>query len=66
MTGLCDKFLSDEIDKDSFYDGLKGYLNHYYENRYELRNQPGSVREKSNDIGQIRYVWRLMLKKGLE
>ena len=42
MTGLCDKFLSDEIDKDSFYDGLKGYLNHYYENRYELRNQPGS------------------------
>ena len=50
MTGLCDKFLSDEIDKDSFYDGLKGYLNHYYENRYELRNQPGSVREKSNDM----------------
>ena len=42
--------LSDEIDKDSFYDGLKGYLNHYYENRYELRNQPGSVREKSNDM----------------
>ena len=50
MTGLCDKFLNDEIDKDSFYDGLKGYLNHYYENRYELRNQPGSVREKSNDM----------------
>ena len=50
MTGLCNKFLSDEIDKDSFYDGLKGYLNHYYENRYELRNQPGSVREKSNDM----------------
>ena len=50
MTGLCDKFLSDEIDKDSFYDGLKGYLNHYYENRYELRNKPGSVREKSNDM----------------
>ena len=50
MTGLCDKFLSDEIDKDSFYDGLKGYLNHYYENRYELRNQLGSVREKSNDM----------------
>ena len=43
-------FLNDEIDKDSFYDGLKGYLNHYYENRYELRNQPGSVREKSNDM----------------
>ena len=21
-----------------------------YENRYELRNQPGSVREKSNDM----------------
>ena len=37
-------------NKDSFYDGLKGYLNHYYENRYELRNQPGSVREKSNDM----------------
>ena len=50
MTGLCDKFLNDEIDKDSFYDGLKGYLNHYYENRYELRNQSGSVREKSNDM----------------
>ena len=50
MTGLCDKFLNDEIDKDSFYDGLKDYLNHYYENRYELRNQPGSVREKSNDM----------------
>ena len=50
MTGLYDKFLNDEIDKDSFYDGLKGYLNHYYENRYELRNQPGSVREKSNDM----------------
>ena len=50
MTGLCNKFLCDEIDKDSFYDGLKGYLNHYYENRYELRNQPGSVREKSNDM----------------
>lgn len=50
MTGLCDKFLNDEIDKDSFYDGLRGYLNHYYENRYELRNQPGSVREKSNDM----------------
>ena len=50
ITGLCDKFLNDEIDKDSFYDGLKGYLNHYYENRYELRNQPGSVREKSNDM----------------
>ena len=50
MTGLCDKFLNDEIDKDSFYDGLKSYLNHYYENRYELRNQPGSVREKSNDM----------------
>lgn len=50
MTGLYDKFLNDEIDKDSFYDGLKGYLNHYYENRYELRNKPGSVREKSNDM----------------
>ena len=50
MSGLCDKFLNDEIDKDSFYDGLKGYLNHYYENRYELRNQPGSIREKSNDM----------------
>ena len=58
MTGLCDKFLSDEIDKDSFYDGLKGYLNHYYENRYELRNQPGSVREKSNDmLGKLKHMF---------
>ena len=58
MTGLCDKFLNDEIDKDSFYDGLKGYLNHYYENRYELRNQPGSVREKSNDmLGKLKHMF---------
>ena len=58
MTGLCDKFLNDEIDKDSFYDGLKGYLNHYYENRYELRNQPGSVREKSNDmLDKLKYMF---------
>ena len=58
MTGLCDKFLNDEIDKDSFYDGLKGYLNHYYENRYELRNQPGSVREKSNDmLGKLQHMF---------
>ena len=58
MTGLCDKFLSDEIDKDSFYDGLKGYLNHYYENRYELRNQPEAVNEKSNDmIGKLQHMF---------
>ena len=58
MTGLCDKFLNDEIDKDTFYDGLKGYLNHYYENRYELRNQPGSVREKSNDmLGKLKHMF---------
>ena len=50
MTGLCDKFLSDEIDKDSFYDGLKGYLNHYYENRYELRNQPEAVEGRVNNM----------------
>ena len=50
MTGLCDKFLNDEIDKDSFYDGLKGYLNHYYENRYELRNQPEAVEGRVNNM----------------
>ena len=50
MTGLCDKFLSDEIDKDSFYDELKGYLNHYYENRYELRNQPEAVEGRVNNM----------------
>ena len=58
MSGLCDKFLNDEIDKDSFYDGLKGYLNHYYENRYELRNQPEAVNEKSNDmIGKLQHMF---------
>ena len=46
ITGLCGKFLNDEIDKNSFYDQLKGCLNNYYENRYELRNQPEAVNEK--------------------
>ena len=44
------QILSDEIDKDSFYDGLKGYLNHYYENRYELRNQPEAVEGRVNNM----------------
>ena len=58
ITGLCDKFLNDEIDKNSFYDQLKGCLNNYYENRYELRNQPEAVNEKSNDmIGKLQHMF---------
>ena len=58
ITGLCGKFLNDEIDKNSFYDQLKGCLNNYYENRYELRNQPEAVNEKSNDmIGKLQHMF---------
>lgn len=58
ITGLCGKFLNDEIDKNSFYDKLKGCLNNYYENRYELRNQPEAVNEKSNDmIGKLQHMF---------
>lgn len=58
ITGLCGKFLNDEIDKKSFYDQLKGCLNNYYENRYELRNQPEAVNEKSNDmIGKLQHMF---------
>ena len=58
ITGLCCKFLNDEIDKNSFYDQLKGCLNNYYENRYELRNQPEAVNEKSNDmIGKLQHMF---------
>lgn len=49
---------NDEIDKNSFYDQLKGCLNNYYENRYELRNQPEAVNEKSNDmIGKLQHMF---------
>lgn len=58
IIGLCGKFLNDEIDKNSFYDQLKGCLNNYYENRYELRNQPEAVNEKSNDmIGKLQHMF---------
>lgn len=58
ITGLCGKFLNDEIDKNSFYYQLKGCLNNYYENRYELRNQPEAVNEKSNDmIGKLQHMF---------
>ena len=58
ITGLCGKFLNDEIDKNSFYDQLKGCLNNYYENRYELRNQPEAVNKKSNDmIGKLQHMF---------
>ena len=58
ITGLCGKFLNDEIDKNSFYDQLKGCLNNYYENRYELRNQPEAVNDKSNDmIGKLQHMF---------
>ena len=58
MTGLCDKFLNDGIHKNSFYDELKDYLNNYYENRYELRNQPGIVGEKTNDmLGKLQHMF---------
>ena len=58
ITGLCGKFLNDEIDKNSFYDQLKGCLNNYYENRYELRNQSEAVNEKSNDmIGKLQHMF---------
>lgn len=58
ITGLCDNFLKDEIDKDSFYNELKGCLKNYYENRYELRNQPGSAEEKSNAmLGKLRQMF---------
>lgn len=58
ITGLCGKFLNDEIDKNSFYDQLKGCLNNYYENRYELRNQLEAVNEKSNDmIGKLQHMF---------
>ena len=58
MTGLCDRFLKDGIDKNSFYDGLKGYLKNYYENRKELRKQPGIAEEKANDmLGKLRQMF---------
>jgi len=63
ITGLCGKFLNDEIDKNSFYDQLKGCLNNYYENRYELRNQPEAVNEKSNDmIGKLQHMFGIKKK----
>ena len=47
---------------------MKDRLNDYYGSRYELRNQPEAVEGRVNNmLGQIAaYVWRLMLKKGLE
>lgn len=60
MTGLCDKFLNDEIDKNSFCDELKGYLKNYYENRYELRNQLEIAEEKSNDmLGKLQHMFEI-------
>ena len=46
---LCNQVLDGSMDKGSFYDEIKGYLNHYYEDRYEFRNQPETV--KSINIG---------------
>lgn len=47
---LCNQVLDGSMDKGSFYDEIKGYLNHYYEDRYEFRNQPETVKSKVNDM----------------
>lgn len=47
---LCNQFLDGSMDKRSFYNEIKGYLNHYYEDRYEFRNQPETVNGKVNDM----------------
>ena len=38
------------MDKRSFYDEIEVYLDNYYEDRYEFRNQPETVNGKVNDL----------------
>ena len=47
---LCNQVLDGSMDKHSFYDEIKGYLNDYYKDRYEFRNQSETVNGKVNDM----------------
>ena len=50
MSDLCNKVLDGSVDRESFYSEINDYLNKYYENRYELRNQPDVVETKINHL----------------
>lgn len=50
ISDLCNQVLDDKVDKSSFYNRIEKCLNNYYGNRYELKNQPGAVGEKVNDM----------------
>lgn len=50
MSDLCNKVLDGSVDRESFYSEIKDYLNNYYENRYELRNQPEVVETRVNHL----------------
>lgn len=50
ISDFCNQVLDGKMDKDMFCSKIKGYLNHYYGNRYELKNQPEAIREKVNHM----------------
>lgn len=50
MSDLCNKVLDGSVDRESFYSEINDYLNKYYENRYELRNQPEHVETRVNHL----------------
>lgn len=50
ISDLCNQFLDGSLEKNSFYNEIEGYLNNYYGNRYELREQPETINGKVNDM----------------